>query len=199
MADSIREPIQKRSIEKKQRILEAGFELFCEKGYYKTNTIEIAKRAEVSTGAVYSYFRDKKEIYIAAFEEHLNDRSRRLFKELEGVYPFDLRVFTEKWMTSYLELYVASGRALAQMRMMIVDDEEINRHFSASENAYLIRIAELLKRNGIRQENILEKVYACCVLVDTLRQEQTVFSHGGLDFDALKQQVSHAIIGLLSD
>lgn len=36
-----RVPVQKRSKEKKQKILNAGFELFCEKGYYKTNTIEI--------------------------------------------------------------------------------------------------------------------------------------------------------------
>ena len=55
-------PVQKRSIEKRKRILEAGFQLFCEKGYYKTNTIEIARHAKVSTGTVYSYFKDKKEI-----------------------------------------------------------------------------------------------------------------------------------------
>ena len=54
-------PVQKRSIEKRKRILEAGFQLFCEKGYYKTNTIEIARHAKVSTGTVYSYFKDKKE------------------------------------------------------------------------------------------------------------------------------------------
>ena len=45
-------PVQKRSIEKRKRILEAGFQLFCEKGYYKTNTIEIARHAKVSTGTV---------------------------------------------------------------------------------------------------------------------------------------------------
>ena len=30
----IREPVQKRSIEKKEKIIESGFELICEKGYY---------------------------------------------------------------------------------------------------------------------------------------------------------------------
>ena len=39
----IRKPIQKRSIEKKEKIIESGFELICEKGYYNTNTAEIAK------------------------------------------------------------------------------------------------------------------------------------------------------------
>ena len=45
-----RVPTQKRSIEKRQKIVKAGFDLFCEKGYYKTNTAEIAKYAGVSTG-----------------------------------------------------------------------------------------------------------------------------------------------------
>ena len=39
----IRKPIQKRSIEKKKKIIHAGFELICQKGYYNTNTAEIAK------------------------------------------------------------------------------------------------------------------------------------------------------------
>ena len=60
----IREPIQKRSIEKKEKIIQAGFELICQKGYYNTNTAEIAKAAGVSTGIVYSYFKDKHDILI---------------------------------------------------------------------------------------------------------------------------------------
>ena len=57
--NEIREPIQKRSIEKKEKIIKSGFELICEKGYYNTNTAEIAKAAGVSTGIVYQYFKDK--------------------------------------------------------------------------------------------------------------------------------------------
>ena len=59
---SNRNPQQKRSIDKKNRIIEAGFELFKEQGYYNTNTTEIADKAGVSTGTVYSYFKDKKDI-----------------------------------------------------------------------------------------------------------------------------------------
>ena len=61
MAEKIREPRQKRSIEKKRKIVMAGFQLFCEKGYYNTNTAEIAKYAGVSTGIVILTIR---QIYI---------------------------------------------------------------------------------------------------------------------------------------
>ena len=68
----IRKPIQKRSIETKEKILKAGFELICEKGYYNTNTAEIAKAANVSTGIVYQYFKDKHDILIESLYAYGN-------------------------------------------------------------------------------------------------------------------------------
>ncbi len=145
MADK-RIPVQRRSIERKQKILSSGFKLFCEHGYYKTNTIEIAKHAGVSTGAVYSYFKDKREIYIAAFDSYLEEISGRLFEELEQSQTLPLPDFVENWVTVYLELYADSGHALAQLRMMILEDEEINRHFSDLENEYFMKLIRLLNK-----------------------------------------------------
>ena len=71
MADNeVREPIQKRSIEKKEKIIKYGFDLICEKGYYSTNTAEIAKAAGVSTGLVYSYFNDKHDSLLAGLKRY---------------------------------------------------------------------------------------------------------------------------------
>ena len=64
MAELVREPKQKRSIDKKNRIIEAGYELFAKNGYFNTNTAQIAKQAGVSTGIVYGYFRDKRDILL---------------------------------------------------------------------------------------------------------------------------------------
>ena len=49
----IRNPIKKSSIEKKNKILEKGFTLMCEKGYHNVNSVDIAKYAGVSTGIIY--------------------------------------------------------------------------------------------------------------------------------------------------
>ena len=38
----IRNPIKKNSIEKKNKILEKGFTLMCEKGYHNVNSVDIA-------------------------------------------------------------------------------------------------------------------------------------------------------------
>lgn len=65
---SVRTPQQKRSIEKKERIISAAYKLFCEKGYYNTSTPEIASEAGVSVGCLYSYFKDKRTIFMELVE-----------------------------------------------------------------------------------------------------------------------------------
>ena len=55
MAD-IYEPKQKRSIEKKNHMIETGIELMTEKGYHHTTTDDIAAAAGFSTGIIYRYF-----------------------------------------------------------------------------------------------------------------------------------------------
>ncbi len=69
----VRIPVQKRSIEKKNKIIEAGFDLICEKGYYNVSTPDIAKHAGVSTGIIYQYFKDKHDIYLCGAERHISN------------------------------------------------------------------------------------------------------------------------------
>lgn len=57
-----KQPLQARAINTKKIIIETSKELFLKKGYKKTNTILIAKTANVSVGIVYSYFKDKNEL-----------------------------------------------------------------------------------------------------------------------------------------
>jgi AcrR family transcriptional regulator len=73
--DSVRQPKQKRSISTKEKILDAAYQLFCEKGYYKTTTNEIARVAGVSIGSLYSYFVDKDTIFL-----EILDRYHELFE-----------------------------------------------------------------------------------------------------------------------
>ena len=65
-----RMPKQKRSIEKRNLIIKKGFELICNNGYYNTTTNDIAKYADVSTGIIYQYFNDKKEIFIEGIKNY---------------------------------------------------------------------------------------------------------------------------------
>ena len=77
-----RKPQQKRSIEKRTKILEAAFILFCEKGFENTNTAEIAQHAGVATGTLYSYFQDKIDIYKTVFDSYLKKEVSKMLSAL---------------------------------------------------------------------------------------------------------------------
>ena len=48
--------------ETKKAILLAALEIFCEKGYSRTTFDEIAKRINLTKGAIYWHFRNKADI-----------------------------------------------------------------------------------------------------------------------------------------
>ncbi|HBF08396.1 MAG TPA: TetR family transcriptional regulator [Gammaproteobacteria bacterium] len=52
----------------KAGILDAAVELFAEKGFANTSLTEIAKKAEVTRGAIYWHFKNKAEIFDALHE-----------------------------------------------------------------------------------------------------------------------------------
>lgn len=54
--------------DKRERILDAAFEQFRQFGFVKTTVQEIASRAQVGKGTIYSYFNSKEEILIALVE-----------------------------------------------------------------------------------------------------------------------------------
>jgi TetR/AcrR family acrAB operon transcriptional repressor len=53
----------------KQNILAAGLEVFSLKGYKATRVKDIAKQANVTTGAIYHHFGGKSELFIALVEK----------------------------------------------------------------------------------------------------------------------------------
>lgn len=73
----------RRLREKEQRyntILKAAETLFAQKGYHQTGIEEIADLAEVSTGAVYIYFKNKEDLLITLMQE-IGHRLRKILAE----------------------------------------------------------------------------------------------------------------------
>lgn len=73
---------RRREREARERaILEAAKEVFLEKGFEFATVEEIAQRAELGKGTVYSYFRGKEEIALALLSEGVEE----LFKQVEKI------------------------------------------------------------------------------------------------------------------
>ena len=63
-------PRQQRSKNLKDQIKKAALALFAEKGFYNTNSNEIAAKAGVAIGSFYSYFKNKKELFLEVLHDY---------------------------------------------------------------------------------------------------------------------------------
>lgn len=62
----------------RRRLLEAGLEVFLQKGFDKTSLEEIAQRVNMTRGAVYWHFKDKHAIFIELVEQKLINWQQQL-------------------------------------------------------------------------------------------------------------------------
>lgn len=196
----IREPIQKRSIEKKTKIIKAGLDLFCKKGFYNTNTVEIAKTAGVSTGTVYSYFKNKEDIYVASFEYFLDSYLRPLLDELETLpKPVDTQALIDKCIDLFINLYVNSKQTINELGLMQQSNPEIMQHFAAYEDMILSALVKTFDNPNITKKNLSEKMYLLYTIADILGQEHAFHYHKNIDLDVLRQQITAMITYLFTE
>lgn len=76
-----------RRSDKRDRILKAAVKVFARKGFHETKVAEVARAAGVADGTIYLYFKNKEDLLISVFEEHidrLNEELRRDLVTLEG-------------------------------------------------------------------------------------------------------------------
>jgi len=69
----IRIPKQNRSRERRLKIMETALDLFASKGINGTSSNEIANKAGVSIGTFYSYFENKKTLFLEILKNHLDN------------------------------------------------------------------------------------------------------------------------------
>lgn len=68
-AGARRQPAGRKSLQRVKDILQAGRDVFSEKGYERATTAEIAQRVGVSEATVFSYFRGKRELCVRVISD----------------------------------------------------------------------------------------------------------------------------------
>lgn len=192
-------PTQKRSIEKRNKIIEKGFKLMCEKGYYNTNTTEIAKYADVSTGIIYQYFNDKKDIFLEGVKNYSDSILYPMINILEekSMDINNLDKIIEDVIDKFIAKHTISKKAHEELMAMSHLDEDISNIFKESEIEMTEKIVSLLKENNIILENEEEKVHIIIGIVDNLCHEIVYHNHKKLNYDIMKKEVIKIILNIL--
>ena len=200
MIDNVREPKQKRAIEKKEKIIKAGFELICKNGYYNTNTAEIAKKADVSTGIVYQYFKDKYSILIEGLEKYGDSIFFPMFKTEK--FSFDKKDFdklVERMIAHYINNHKVSNIAHEEIMSMVHSDKRVAEYYYKRELEMTNYIKDLLIDNGFKDDNLLEKVHIMIGLIDNLCHEVTYHKHSDMDYEIMSDMVIDSIKNLFKN
>ncbi|KAB2486534.1 TetR/AcrR family transcriptional regulator [Priestia endophytica] len=110
-----------KKVNRKEDIIEAGLEVFAEKGYYNTTTALIAEKAGISQPYVFRFFKTKEELFVAALNRAF-ERILQTFKNVESG-PEQLVI---KMVEAYEELSVSHPNEIAlQVIGLSVTEEAI--------------------------------------------------------------------------
>lgn len=200
MDTGIREPKQQRAINKKDRIIEAGFELICENGYYNTNTAEIAKKADVSTGIVYQYFKDKHDILMEAIEKYGEDiffpMLKLSYKEI-NITNFNetIRNMIENYVTNHKVSKIAHEEIMA----MVHSDKDIADYYYKRELEMTDTLKTILIKNNFSEQNLYEKIHVMIGLIDNLCHEKIYHKHSSMNYDIMTDIVIENIEQLFKE
>jgi len=189
-----REPKQQRAIVKKEKIIAAGFKLICENGYYNTNTAEIAKKAGVSTGIVYQYFKDKNDILM----DGLYNYGDEIFFPILAfdIEKYDIRNF-DKDLKTLIENQIAnhklSEKAHEEITSMIHTDKNVANYFYNKELEVTEKIKSMLLKNNFENDYLTEKVHIIMGLIDNLCHEVTYHKHKNMNYKAMTDIIIQCI------
>ncbi|WP_394834169.1 TetR/AcrR family transcriptional regulator [Pendulispora rubella] len=130
-------PLQQRSRERLERILERAASLFVERGYESTTMENIAERAQTSIGSVYQFFPNKRAIFDAMAQRYI-ELSREQFEQLFASF-----AAIERWdemLDRAIDAFAAFDRSSVVIRAVwlnlalspefLLAGEALNREFA---------------------------------------------------------------------
>jgi len=150
----------KKSVDKRQNILNAALKTFVKRGYPETRVAEIAAEAGVAEGTLYNYFQSKEELLLALFDEKwsqiihgIKEKIRRLDDpndKLKAIFSLVVRMFKK-------------NRQLAELFMIDIKQSSIflNNYTINRIVEFLDLIEEILeegKRKGIYRKDLDARV-----------------------------------------
>ncbi len=197
---NVREPIKKTSIKKKKTIIEKGFLLMCEKGYHNVTCVDIAKYAGVSTGIIYQYFKDKRDIFIHGVEDYTDKIMFPMIDIIDNVIidKTSLNLLLSKMIDKFISVHNIKKEAHEELMAMSHLDPEISDIFKSRELLMTEKTSTILLNNGFNEYHINEKVHIIIGLVDNYCHEVVYHKHHDLDYNAMKDEIINIIVKILA-
>ncbi len=198
--ENIKEPKQQRSIEKKNKILEVGFRMLCENGYYNTNTAEIAKEAGVSTGIVYRYFPDKKAILLAGFDQLAQKMTDKIVSQADMLFASDdMAVYLDKLIENLVQIHDMFRDTHATFEMLAISEKDVYDRIMSMTETVSSTLTEMIISHDIIHDHVHERIHLIYDMIDNYCHNRCYHPLECIDYEYYKQLTVMAVMHIIKD
>lgn len=159
----VRIPKQKRSIETKNRIMDAAVRLFTAKGYHASSSNEIAMMADVPIGSFYAYFNNKKNLILELINRFNDDFYNTVFgtfdmasSDYRGYSDNQALEIIERLVSNTVNAFTVSLKFFSTIYTLQFTDKDVARLLEETRQKEMRVLINLLKniKPLIKIENI---------------------------------------------
>src|SRR5215471_13203506 len=111
--------------ETRTRLVAAAALLFNRVGFYGTDSNRIAQAAGYSTGVFYKHFKDKREIFLAAYEHWSTEEWKQVAAVLAS--GGSEREIAQRLVVMFIDVHTQWRGLLASLRQLVVTDKTVRR------------------------------------------------------------------------
>lgn len=200
MAETVHEPRQQRAIEKKNRIIWAGFELFAKKGYFNTNPADIAAEAGVSTGTLYRYFRNKRDILLEVLGIYVDNVFNPALEMIDGMRrPLNFGDVLPELIETAVRAHREYAAIHEALHSLTPTDKLVEARFMALEGEMTEKIVRKLTSLGYEKENLTERVHLAIETIQSYSHERVFDEHPYIDYEKMRAMVTEMLLTLFVD
>ena len=132
--------------ETRARLVAAAAAVFNRSGYHGTDSNRIARAAGYSPGTFYKHFADKREIFLAAFQDWVDREWQAIEREVSGTR--DREALARRIVELTLGLHIRWRGLRASLLALVARDPVVRRFHRAQRRRQLRLLAALRKRLG---------------------------------------------------
>jgi len=149
-ARRLREQNKQRNFE---HIKQAAKRLFEQKGYEETTTREIAEAAEIGTGTLFLYVRDKAELLLLVYGNALEELSTNVFSTLpQDMMLLDALIHVFSSFFRFYEQHPANARHFLKELLFHSGESKGYQSFAPLNEKLVERLAQLVRHAQERGE-----------------------------------------------
>jgi AcrR family transcriptional regulator len=157
--------------ETRSRLVAAAAQLFNRVGFYGTDSNKIARAAGYSTGVFYRHFEDKREIFLAAYEQWSIAEWEEVAKIMSG--GGSDREMARALVLMFIDVHTRWRGLLASLRQLVFTDQTVRSFHRAQRKRQLEWMARLRaqrKASSRRREQDIVYLYATERTFDAIAQ-----------------------------